>query len=279
MFWVYGLQRSGTNFIEQAVERTYPEFGHSPTATSGYPSPYWKHSIEPAADLPQNEPIIIVYKSIYNWIDSILNRQVMDYLKTQTHYPVLDTDYIVKSASKARRKKEIFSFSIDQLCKTYTHFYQHYLPLLRTHQAVLIQYEDLLTSKRDSIIQQLSQHFNWDRPIQFEDNEPARYTDRFDDQKKLHYLQGQWNPHIDQLRYNHIIQDYIPLELLKDLQQYKLGKPIPNPVWNDYIDHGQVHPYYLEEIVYRIKIGLDLSPLQAALYPQNATWIEARLKS
>lgn len=278
MFRVYGLQRSGTNFIEQAVERAYPDFGHS-QATVGWPDPAWKHSIEPPAHLPTDQPIIIVYKSIYNWIDSILNRQVMDYLKTQKHYPVLDTDYIVKSASKANRKAEIFSFSIDQLCKTWVHFHQHYLPLLRTHQAVLIQYEDLLTSKRDSIVQQLSNQFNWPHPIQFEDNEPARYTDRFDDQKKLRYLQGQWNPHLDQLRYDHIIQDYIPLDLLKQLQQHKLGKVIPTPVWNDYIDHGQVHPYYLEEIVYRIKIGLDLSPLQAALYPQNATWIEARLQA
>lgn len=278
-FYVYGLQRSGTNFIEQGIETTYPKLGRSGAATKFHPNPLWKHSIEPAVDLPKDKPIIIAFKSIYNWIDSIVNRQVMDYLKTQTHYPILPNDYTLKSYSKSVRKPQLFEFSIDQLCKTYTHFYQSWLPIISTHQAVLIQYEDLLTSKRQDILQQISKHFNWDKPIELQDHKPARYTDQFDNNKKLHYLQGQWNPHLDQLRYNHIIEDLVPADLLQDLQSHKLGKPIPSPVWDDYIDHGQVHPYYLEEIVYRIKIGLDLSPLQAALYPQNAAWIEARLKS
>lgn len=279
MFRVYGLQRSGTNFIEQGIERAYPEWGVSKAATKFHPNPEWKHAIEPPANLPQNEAIIIVFKSIYNWIESITERQVMDYLKTQTHYPILDTDYIVESYSKAVRKPQKFSFSIDQLCKTYTHFYTHWLPLVDTGQAVLIQYEDLLTSKRDSILTQLQNHFNWPHPIELEDATPARYTDTFTTDRAQQYLQGQWNPLPQQQAYKHIIKDIIPIELSQQLQTVKLGLQIPPQVHNDWIDYGTISEYYLLEIVYRISHSLPLSAIQVGLYSQQASLIEALLRN
>lgn len=277
-FWVYGLQRSGTNFIEQAVERTYPEWGKSRAAIHFHPSPYWKHSIKPPTDLPTDQPIIIVSKSVHNWIDSIVNRQVMDYLKTQTQYPILDTDYLIKGTTLEVCKPQKFTFSVEQMVKTWNEFHRNWLPLLDTHQAVFIQYEDLLTSKRQHIIQELQTRFELDKPLEFDDSKPARYTQSFNQDRVLQYLHGQWNPLPDQLEYDHIIQDSLDRGVVHASQYLKLGKALPDVVIEDYIDHNQVNQYYLQEIAYRIRFGLPLSPHQTAIYGSNSTQIEALLR-
>ena len=278
-FWVYGLQRSGTNFIEQAIERTYPEWGKSRAAIQFHPHPHWKHSIKPPTDLPTDQPIIIVSKSVHNWIDSIVNRQVMDYLKTQTQYPILDTDYLIKGTTLEVRKPQKFTFSVEQMVKTWNEFHRNWLPLLDTHQAVFIQYEDLLTSKRSHIIQELQTRFELDRPLEFDDSKPARYTQSFNQDRVLQYLHGQWNPLPDQLQYDHIIQDSLDREVVQRIQNQKLGPALPDTVIEDYIDYNRVNDYYLQEIAYKIRQGLALSPHQAAIYGSNATYIEALLRN
>ena len=277
-FWVYGLQRSGTNFIEQAVERTYPKWGKSRAATHFHPSPYWKHSIAPAADLPKDQPIIIISKSVHNWIDSIVNRQVMDYLKTQTKYPILDTDHLIEGTTLEAYIPQKFTFSVEQMVKTWNEFHRNWLPLLDTHQAVFIQYEDLLTSKREGIIQELQTKLELEEPLIFEDSKPARYTKSFDIRRVLQYLHGQWNPLPNQLQYDHIIQDSLDRGVVHASQYLKLGPALPDAVIEDYVDNNQVNNYYLQEIAYKIRFGLPLSPHQVAIYGSNSAVIEALLR-
>jgi hypothetical protein len=274
-FFVYGLQRSGTNFVEQALQNTYG-FGRSGAATNRSKHPHWKHAIEPAQDLPKDVPIIIIYKSIYNWIESITTRQVMDYLRTQTHYPVLDTDYIIKSEAKDKKVK-LREFSIDQMCKTYNHFYSHYLPLLQTHNAALIQYEDLLTSKRAQIEHQLIDQLGLEQKEWIWPQQAARYTDQFTKDRAQSYLAGQWLPKPEQAPYAHIIEDVVDQTLEGKLYQAKTGPQLPEPIWNQWIDRGQVSEYYLHQLVWQLKRGLPLSPMMASLYPDHAAWIELQL--
>lgn len=220
-YWVFGLQRSGTNFIEQAIETANPKLKNGSRLAIRPFNPVWKHSIQPPAQVGAKEPVIIVYKSIWNWIDSIVNRQVMDYLKTQTTYKIEEGDWILESESIAVRTPKLHKFSINQLAKTYKLFYDNWIKLLDTHNVVLVRYEDLLTEDRDKIAKRIGQRLGIKAP-KFKTKKPAKYTQSFDKSRQEMYLQGVHSPHADQLEYQHIVHQYIQPEWIQELDRKRI---------------------------------------------------------
>ena len=278
-FYVYGLQRSGTNFVEQALERTFSQFHRSSSATGSVEAALWKHSIDVPAKLPTNAPVIVVFKSINNWIESIIDRQTMDYLDTQTHYAPQPGDQLINSFIEHRNKLRPAQFSIQQLCKTWIHFHQQWLNAAQTHNIVYIQYEDLLTDKLEEITQQAAQKLGLNQTSwQFEKNKPARYTNRFTTDRAQRYIDGQYQYTASQTQYAKTIQSQIPTQLLVDLQTAKLGNSVPKQVYNDYLDTGQIEPYYLNQLAYKIQLGVTPDAVDMSLYNSFASQIEALLR-
>ena len=278
-FYVYGLQRSGTNFVEQALERTFSEFRRSGAATGNVKHPLWKHSINVPEELPTDAPVIVVFKSINNWIESIIDRQTMDYLDTQTHYTPQPGDQIVDAFIEKRNNLRAVQFSVQQLCKTWVHFHQQWLSAAQTHNIVYIQYEDLLTDKLEEIVQQANKKLGLD-PIdwQFEKNKPARYTNRFTTARAQRYIDGQYTLTPTQQGYAKTIKSQIPTQVLLDLQAQKLGPSIPKQVYNAYLDTGQIQPYYLQQLAHKIQLGAQPDAMDMSLYRDFASSIEALLR-
>lgn len=220
-YWVYGLQRSGTNFIDQSIQRANPGSSNGNKMAQTPRNPKWKHSINPPTDLPTNEPIIIVYKSIWNWIDSIISRQVMDYLRTQQTYKIEETDWIIESYSLAVKEKELHKFSINQLVKTYKLFYENWTQLLDTHNAILVQYEDILSDNQQELAAKIGTELGIQPPV-FNTKTPAKHTRSFNQKRIDKYLFGKSNPHPEQAPWEHVVGQYLDRDWFHWLQSKTL---------------------------------------------------------
>jgi hypothetical protein len=128
-YYIFGLQRSGTNYIEQLIKENF--IGLDMANVRGHA---WKHSIDVPDDMTKNIVPIIVYKNKYTWIESIVFRTPIDFFKKQTMYlPSSD--------------------NIEAIAKTYKHWCQTWLNEY-SDECIIIKYEDLLNdTKRECFLE------------------------------------------------------------------------------------------------------------------------------
>jgi len=152
MYFMSGLQRSGTNFIEESVSKNYG------TRKVNNGKDLWKHHIVVPSAL-KTKNVIIVYKNPYTWIESIAFRNSVDFLRTQRHFPVdelpRDKDMMVGSGN----------FNLINLAKTWKTYQQNWcFNYSKKESAFYIKYEDLLEDeKREEIFCNLENKFDWKR--------------------------------------------------------------------------------------------------------------------
>lgn len=157
-FYLYGLQRSGTNYLEQLLRQNFV-VGKKNT---GIPNnPLWKHNTDVADTVSKskNTIIFVIHKNPYMWIESICFRHAVDWTRTQLEFPATekhsDADYNIG-------KNE---FNIVNLAKTYQTFYRNWVTATTPEikeKSFVIKYEDLLFSqKRENILNHISEHFKY----------------------------------------------------------------------------------------------------------------------
>jgi len=152
-YYMWGIQRSGTNFLEQLLKTNYQ--AHKRNAAKSA----WKHSIDDPIDgWSRSLPNFVIHKNPYTWVESIATRNTVDWLKTQTTYPATDD---IDSELQLGDKK----LNIVNLAKTYKHFYDNWLDRTDLKLYMVIRYEDLLIDdKRYKILLDIPMRMSFPKP-------------------------------------------------------------------------------------------------------------------
>lgn len=153
-YFDFGLQRSGTNYLEQLIQQNFKGQRQNRNNAS------WKHFIDPPDLWNGQNPTFLIYKNPYTWVESICFRNAVDWIKTQRVYPALEGEAIYKLGPK--------SISVKQLAKTYRHWHDKWIenpkPSANYENVVIIRYEDLLRDgRRNDILTNIQTKFNVNR--------------------------------------------------------------------------------------------------------------------
>ena len=154
MYFDFGLQRSGTNYIEQILNQNFDGRRQNRNNAS------WKHFIDPPDGWNGQHPTILIYKNPYTWVESICLRNSVDWIKTQRKYPALEGPVDLKLGPK--------NINVEALAKTYKHWHDKWIlhpkPGANYDNVVIIKYEDLLRDgSRNKILEEIQTKFKLQR--------------------------------------------------------------------------------------------------------------------
>ena len=146
-YFIFGLQRSGTNFLEQIMTRN---FGANKQNRN---NACWKHNIDPPEGWQSQRPTFIIYKNPYTWIESICFRNTVDWIKRQKKYPANEGPDELRLGPQ--------HINIKNLALTYKHFHDSWIPKNEDNKNIMvIRYEDLLIEKeRTKILTKINTDF------------------------------------------------------------------------------------------------------------------------
>lgn len=137
-YFIFGLQRSGTNFIEQSLTQNFGAQKQNRTNAC------WKHFIDPPQGWNPEIPTILIHKNPYTWVESICFRNTVDWIKTQRKYPA-------QEAIQPELQLGPQKINLANLAKTYHHFHNEWLwkmPPEKKRNMLVIKYEDLLIEEK-----------------------------------------------------------------------------------------------------------------------------------
>lgn len=118
-YYLFGLQRSGTNLVHNLIKDNY---GLEP-ANSGHEE--WKHSMKPA--LKNDYPIFKVIKNPYTWVESIVYRERADFYEKHDYDFFQPGPFMVEDVN------------LNMLMYVYKTWYDQW-----KDKGILIKYEDIL---------------------------------------------------------------------------------------------------------------------------------------
>lgn len=143
-YFLFGLQRSGTNFLERTMTKNF----NSSRTNSTHKGNCWKHSLDLPSGYNKTVPTLVIYKNPYTWVESLCLRNCVDWEKTQTKFPVTEGPVKLRLGPK--------HFNVVQLAKTYKYWCDTWV-LSDLPNRYIIRYEDLLHQDRfDYILSELS---------------------------------------------------------------------------------------------------------------------------
>lgn len=129
---IFGLQRSGTNYLTKLLEENF----YVEVVNKRYEEGInWKHSLV-VPDSPY--PKILIRKGVMNWIDSIANRNKVDYVETQRMFP---SDLYEEEFMYGKNQ-----LNIKQLTSTWVYW------LNNLSKGTEIEYEKFISSPRIYLI-------------------------------------------------------------------------------------------------------------------------------
>lgn len=145
-YQLFGLQRSGTNYLQQLLEQNFRVQGLNTHKD------VWKHNVTIPQKYNASYPSILIVKHPYTWVESLCERNPVDWLKRQKKFPA-SLDEKGMTFGKNR-------FNVRQLAKTYAYFFSTWF----SEVDFIIRYEDLLfKDRREKILSQLQEKYNWKR--------------------------------------------------------------------------------------------------------------------
>lgn len=204
-FYIFGLQRSGTNFVENIMRVNFK----SAKLNRGIHHNTWKHSIDVPDGYDPSHFTIVIHKNPYTWIESISLRSNVDWEQTQTTYParqIEDRRFVLGEKRK---------FNVLNLCRTYKHFHDTWLP----RADLVIRYEDMLvTETRNKILEKIENSFERTFP-QKEWSIPQKgaisLSKDYNDDREKYYIAGKPQHMNDRTIF--MVNRIITTELISDL--------------------------------------------------------------
>lgn len=184
-YFVFGMQRSGTNFLEVLMRKN---FGATKLNVQ---NGSWKHSIEVPPKYSNEFPTFVIYKNPYTWVESICMRNTVDWLKTQKTYPANEID-------DKRYTLGDPPLNIVNLIKTYKHFHDTWLD----KADIIIRYEDLLLEEKRNRILSHIERLGFDKSVenwQVPRKGGVSQSRDYNDEREQYYLSGKPN-HLDNLQ-------------------------------------------------------------------------------
>lgn len=149
---VFGLQRSGTNFIESFLRENL----HDVIIVNTDSRYIWKH--EENIDLERidrNNGHILITKSPYNWIESILRKPVD--IKRRRQY----------LSENDKTKISINGFDIEELASLWNKYMKNFYneDYIKKINYEKVRYEDIIESKENHVLflEKISHRFNLSR--------------------------------------------------------------------------------------------------------------------
>lgn len=153
-YYIFGLQRSGTNFLQTLIEQNFKKSSSNSQKTS------WKHSIEDPLKYNKDIPTVVIHKNPYTWVESISMRNRVDWQKTQTKYPSQE-----KTTPEFTVGQQ--EMNLTNLMLTYRDFHNNWLNREDITSYIVIKYEDLLVpEKRIETLEKISETFGWTKPLE-----------------------------------------------------------------------------------------------------------------
>lgn len=149
-YYLFGLQRSGTNFLEKIILENYKKKKQPNTYSIS-----WKHSVHDPKDWDKRIPTIIIYKNPYTWMESIAFRNKRDWVGTQKKYPADEATTPDLQVGDAK-------LNATNLILTYRDFIINWVGRMDIPQYYCIKYEDLLDDQtRGLIFTMIGKIFKW----------------------------------------------------------------------------------------------------------------------
>ena len=183
MYYAFGLQRSGTNFLETLFKLNY---GQNTMNSQRFGS--WKHSINIPKAYNFQLPTVIIHKNPYTWVESIAMRNHVDWLKTQNTYPADQHTFPELQIGN-------WHMNVTNLAKTYRHFHLNWLDRYEIPKYLVIRYEDLLVdTTRNFVMQQVETTFEWKREntsIIVPSKGAVSQSKDYNDERQSYYLSGE----------------------------------------------------------------------------------------
>lgn len=204
-FYIYGMQRSGTNYLEQLLKSNFPDCKMINPGKI-----VWKHAIDAPTQWNNNQYTFIIHKNPYTWVESMCFRNRMDWIETQKTYPA-DELHLVDMLN-------VEGANIINLAKTWKHFHNTWLFSEKTKgpKRLVIRYEDLLNdNSRSAILSTIAHMTEWSctKPAggDWHNIEAGKAPQSPDfDKKRLAYYQKQYPEKLNEFQINAITQEIEP---------------------------------------------------------------------
>jgi len=202
-YFQFGIQRSGTTIIDRIIRDNW---GYWKANDCGdyKPEPYlpqpqdksiWKHHIDIPPRLPENAPVILVYKNPYTWAESMACRNGMGnggWNSSWGHehlnlYPQPKPGWNNISVPK------MGTCNIGQIMYVYQHWFNTWLEYHKQNPetSVLIKYEELLVDEsRQRIFNDIADKFNWPRVDNIIMANHAGSSQPMTEERTQYYLNG-----------------------------------------------------------------------------------------
>jgi len=160
-YYIFGLQRTGTNFLEALIKQNFVDSARI-TGT-------WKHSLGPVDHARLCSPVYVLYKNPFTWVESLCFRNSVDWVKTQKKYPARLHETGMMCGKNG--------FNVRSLALTYRDFYSYWLDN-GYHE---VRYEDLLGDGAGQFLSSINErrrHRNWRIPTRVSQSEPMKQETR-----------------------------------------------------------------------------------------------------
>jgi len=150
-YYIFGLQRTGTQFLERVVEANYDG---SEIQNRDFPilkdwGKPWKHivNMDEAWSYDKDIPALVLTKNPYTWIESIVFRKRKDFFETQTIYEDL----------KSKDSVYINGIDVEALALIWNECYHHWVNQTKSYidygKIWILRYEDLIDDRvKESIL-------------------------------------------------------------------------------------------------------------------------------
>lgn len=180
-YFIFGLQRSGTNFVEQCLRLNYNN-----VTRVNRQNKCWKHSINYPQGFAGQKSSIIIFKNPYTWLESIAFRNTVDWAKRQTTYdPYEECDPELRIGPR--------NYNAISLVKTYKHFHATWVTEYGFNpEPIYVKYEDLLIpNRRDQIFMGIESRLDLKRKkphLVYPDKGKVSQSSDYDDIRELYYI-------------------------------------------------------------------------------------------
>jgi hypothetical protein len=168
-FYIVGLHRSGTNYLYQLLKKNLNlKLINNQNNFSGT----WKHSSEVFKNYKENTPFIILYKPIYQWVESIVIRKpdygvnLLNQKLDKSNFITVENDIVINWEEK--------SYTLSDLVNCYKQTYENWiinLPKDIKERCFIVNYNDILTDSKIDVINNISKLFNIESPSKFKEIE------------------------------------------------------------------------------------------------------------
>lgn len=181
-YYLFGLQRSGTNFLEKIIHHNYlfKSANHNMAPNRNL----WKHNINPTLkEYNKSHLAIHMHKNPYTWIESICTRNDAQWAYYQKEYSGINTDEPEYELGPNK-------INVKVLAKAWSVYHSNWKIFLSDKNHITVKYEDLLT---EDGLNRCIESFNIMMGLNSEFDslvipEKIPYSNKFSDDDKSYYM-------------------------------------------------------------------------------------------